>query len=118
MSIHLILNILFAHYVGDFICQTKWQATNKSKNILALLLHVTTYSLTIFAILWYQFDLNTLVYWTLLNFIGHFAVDFVTSKITSHFYTKGNMHPFWITIGFDQFLHYTILLSMAQWLIN
>lgn len=35
--------ILFIHYLGDFVFQNTWMATNKSKNLLALSTHVLIY---------------------------------------------------------------------------
>ena len=39
--ISIILALLFIHYIGDFILQSRWMAENKSKDISPLLCHVT-----------------------------------------------------------------------------
>ena len=42
--------LLATHWVGDFVLQTNFQASNKNKRLDALSLHVATYSATLFAV--------------------------------------------------------------------
>ena len=44
LELVLVLQIVFAHWVSDFVLQSHWMATNKSKNWQALLAHVATYT--------------------------------------------------------------------------
>ena len=44
LELVLVLQIVFAHWVSDFVLQSGWMATNKSKNWRALLAHVATYT--------------------------------------------------------------------------
>jgi hypothetical protein len=53
-----IILMLFIHWIADFVLQTHWQATNKSKNNIALTQHVTTYSICWLA---QSFEFNRLV---------------------------------------------------------
>ena len=39
--------IMFFHWIGDFICQNRWMATNKCKRWDALSLHVLIYTLVV-----------------------------------------------------------------------
>lgn len=39
------LVVLLAHFIGDFIAQSSWMATNKSSSNKALLAHVVVYTL-------------------------------------------------------------------------
>jgi len=113
INLSIILGILFLHWVGDFVLQTDWQATNKSKNNLALTSHVASYS-----IVW---TLASLVYsaitgnwWMLLfpsiTFMCHWITDYYTSRINSKLWADKKVHYFFVSIGFDQFLHYAQLL--------
>ena len=52
--------LLATHWVADFVLQTHWQASNKSKNNVALSRHVLVYtgvlgaaSFTLFALPWH-----------------------------------------------------------------
>ena len=117
------LSLLAVHFVGDFLLQADWMAQGKSKNtragLIALTTHVLVYSL---CFMWLGF------YFTALTFVTHWATDFVTSRITSRLIpfvpddTENSIelynmnwqdgrsnHWFFVTIGFDQLLHYTTL---------
>ena len=123
----LILQILFAHWVSDFVLQSNWMATNKSKNIWALSSHVLVYTvafafimLTIGMLLastaWWNVAIMAkltpilLVYWVTLNGALHFTTDFFTSKITSVLWQKSDFHNFFVVVGADQLIHYTCLI--------
>lgn len=112
MSLTTIFFLLFVHWMADFVFQSHWQATNKSKDNYALASHVTTYTL-----LWYIAIFGWLIYYDIgatpkmvlflpITFVAHFCTDYVTSRITSHFYKKQDFHNFFVVIGFDQLLHY------------
>lgn len=108
ISLFSVLYILGIHWCADFICQTHWQATNKSKNIIALIKHTVTYS-TGWLLLWPLIH-NNVVPFILITFIAHTITDFFTSKWTAKLYKKQDWHNFFIVIGFDQLLHFTQLL--------
>jgi Protein of unknown function (DUF3307). len=116
--IFVFVYILFAHYVSDFVLQTRWQAENKSKSLEALFMHVITYSFSLFCwlalpvLLWaHDPQMLTFVYvYVGINAVAHFITDFATSRISSYFHRKGKIHAFWGVIGFDQFLHQAVLL--------
>lgn len=125
------LALLTAHFVGDFLLQSDWMATNKSKRWDALALHVTAYTSAFF--LWglhWQF--------IALVWLTHFVTDAITSRITSALWffkredgiwvqaeyaqpkhgrtlvnpwspIDGNRHWFFLCIGADQLLHFTTL---------
>ena len=107
--------LIFAHWVADFVCQTHWQASNKSKNWEALTRHVVVYTV-IMAILLAPWLLDRIGIFVVITFAAHFATDAVTSRITARLYAKQNWHYFFVVIGFDQFLHYTQLFLTLQWL--
>ena len=116
--IQLIL-IQAIHYVADFLCQTREMATNKSKSLYWLTLHVLTYATaTTLAWTFFSTDPQTLAMVWALTFSSHWITDFITSKITTYFYLKNNMFGFFSTIGFDQLIHATTLLLTYNYLIK
>lgn len=94
--------IFFVHWFADFICQTDKIATNKSKSIKYLGLHILIYT-SIMMIFGWKF--------AIANGIIHFVIDYYSSKITTYFYLKEDRHNFFVTIGFDQWLHHITLMA-------
>jgi len=118
MNITIILILLFAHWIGDFMLQKEEWAVTKHNNFTNLQKHTAVYTLTIsiFVGIWMllqseiEFRLISLLLFMLVTSIVHTIIDFITSKITHRLYDKGNMHVFFIVIGLDQLLHYIILI--------
>lgn len=111
VNILVVILILFWHWVADFIFQTDWQAQNKSKSWNALLQHTGIY-----AALWapimaylYHFDVKAIFFVT-ITFIAHTITDYFTSRLNSKLWAEKKVHWFFVSIGFDQFLHFTQLL--------
>ena len=132
MDISIVLYVIFAHWVADFVLQTDWQAQNKSKNNLALLKHTSIYSLTmsigLSSILVINYGLNeselyvgtfiTIGYFGLITFVAHTITDYFTSRINSRLWGRKEVHNFFVSVGFDQFLHYAQLFITLQYLFN
>lgn len=122
LSLIEIFAILIIHWVADFVLQTHKQAVGKSKNWSDLLGHTFTYSITwlIPIILFFpnnwttsQYVLTSLLFGG-ITFVFHTITDYFTSRLNSYLWAKGNIHNFFVSIGFDQILHsiiYNILLS-------
>lgn len=115
----LFLAILGFHWVGDFVLQTHWQATNKSKRCDALARHVATYTATMFVGAWVTFLFSSHGPWVVLWFAlvtgaVHFVTDYHTSRMTARLHEVGKHHDFFVVIGLDQFLH-QIALALAVW---
>ena len=115
-----IFTIIFIHWLADFVFQTHWQATNKSKNNIALTYHVVTYSLTWLipiAILLYIGPFNLVggilfgIMFSCITFICHWITDYYTSRLNSRLWAKGDVHNFFVSVGFDQVLHYIQLFT-------
>ena len=123
------ISLLIAHFIGDFVLQSDWMATNKSKLWLALWWHTWVYSFVMFFGATAVLGLTPIVtaFWA-ITFITHFITDAVTSRITGRlwfvrviepcngpgkkFYGSfdcGNRHWFFVMIGFDQLIHFTTL---------
>lgn len=122
LNIWIVIWLLFAHWVSDFVLQKhEWSLTKSSSNI-ALGKHVLTYSIMlVFFLLPVMvlmeplpdpsvfFRLATL--WAAFNGAMHFAVDYVTSRVNKRLYEKGDIHNFFVCVGFDQWLHYFFLFG-------
>jgi hypothetical protein len=102
--------LFLAHWFGDFVCQHRWMAENKSKDILALLLHVGVYTLVLSLAMGYYFSPEAVMLFAVLNALSHGVIDSITSKITKVCWERRWVACFWWTIGFDQMLHIWVLL--------
>lgn len=141
LPLWLPLGLVLSHFVGDWLLQSDWMALNKSKRLDALVTHVIVVTLSLVPLvavaaayrrhsitapdylLWYPW------YFLGANFVLHFLIDFVTSRITTklfYFELSGinglwrpvepsPRHWFFVVIGFDQVLHYVSLLVTASW---
>lgn len=116
----LIIYFLFVHWIGDFILQSREVANNKSKDFGALIVHSAIYFYTFWFACFPGF-IETLgcriidfPIFCLINGLSHLIIDFFTSKINAYLWSKQRIHGFFTCIGFDQFLHITILIVTLQ----
>lgn len=125
MSLIEIFTIIIIHWFADFVLQTDKQAKGKSKNLSDLFSHTFTYSLTWLIIGNFIFIYNNfpcVVFPTiafmffLITFICHSITDYFTSKLNSKLWAKGDVHNFFISVGFDQVLHY-VQLFFTYWIL-
>ena len=101
--------IIFIHWFADFVMQSDWQAKNKSKNNRALTGHVLTYSaLWIPPVLLYSAITGNIaiLLFPLITFVCHWITDYFTSRLNTKLWTQGDVHNFFVSVGFDQVLHY------------
>lgn len=112
--------ILFMHFVADFVAQSHWMATNKSKSNIALSIHVSIYSviMTLGFLVFYLYSLFSPIFVFGYLFIGHFVIDYITSRMTSYLWSKGDIHNFFVVIGYDQFLHHIHILLLIYLIMN
>lgn len=130
MTISLIplLYLLFCHWVADFLFQTTYMATMKSKSNRVLLLHTGTYIVVMFFTLGlagHVFNLEYMTYRFLwffpITFAFHTVQDYATSRMTSEQFGKSNFNGLtggFTIVGFDQFLHYSQMFLTYYFLIN
>ena len=129
INIWVVLGIIVIHWFADFVLQTEEMAQGKSKNWSDLLNHTMTYSLiwyvigTILIVVnlnWPFFDYPSwaLTKFVVITFIAHTATDYYTSRVNSMLWEKKEVHNFFVSIGFDQVLHYIQLFLTYQLLIN
>ena len=114
MNVILIISILTAHWICDYLLQSRRMAVEKSSNIKWLLLHVITYSsamtfMLIIPLSWIIgkpiFILDVLVLFGIFS-VPHLVVDFFTSKAAADFYKDQRYYWFFSILGLDQLLHY------------
>lgn len=126
INIYIVLGILFFHWVFDFILQTDEDAKGKSSSWKHLLNHTKMYSMgwIVVSLIYFMFsdfiitDLSTfkILLFAPITFLAHTATDYYTSKVNSQLWKEGDSHGFFISIGFDQFLHFSQLLLTFYWL--
>lgn len=119
IKLEVIILILIIHWIADFVLQTDKEAKGKSKNWSDLLSHTITYSL-----FWFScgsllsgylgYDYGKIVLFVLITFICHTITDYFTSRLNSKLWAKGDVHNFFVSIGFDQVLHYVQLFVTYQ----
>lgn len=115
INIITVIIILAIHWIADFICQTDWQAKNKSKRWDALLLHTSIYSAIWFFVLSFITTNVILSFeFAFITFVAHTITDYFTSRLNSKLWTEGKVHYFFVSVGFDQLLHYIQLLLTFQ----
>jgi Protein of unknown function (DUF3307) len=113
-----LVALLATHWVGDFVLQTNFQASNKSKRLDALSLHVATYTVTLFVAAIILFGVMTAVIFAAINGALHFATDYITSRASSKLWEEQNWHRFFVMIGFDQLIHQLTLTSTLWGLVT
>ena len=100
-----ITSLLVLHFVFDFILQTNWMASNKSRSIKALTVHISVYTLG-FVVFGWEF--------ALLNGLLHWITDFISSKLSFKAWHNEKRHLFFVILGADQLVHTLCLLYTAQ----
>lgn len=119
MSIFLIIWLLSAHWIADFVLQTHEQSKAKSHSNKALLKHTTHYSVAMVVLMSFTVLLTTLgsaigvinlVLFGIITLVCHTITDYFTSRLSSRLYKEGRIHDFFVCIGFDQLLHYVQLI--------
>ncbi len=115
------LGLLITHYIADFVCQSHWMASNKSKDNLALLAHIAVYTGILYfgsIILFMSFPPYLIMLFVMLNVVFHYITDYITSRITSKLYAKQAWHNFFVVIGLDQLIHQLTLAGTMIWLMT
>ena len=117
----MIYGLIFTHWLADFVCQTDDMAKNKSKSNKWLGRHILAYSavISIFAIIaGYKLPGKYWMTFVLINGAAHFVIDYFTSRASSACWARGQVHDFFVVIGFDQALHMATLYGTYHWLLT
>ena len=128
MNLYEILGILLIHWFADFVMQTDKQAKGKSKNWSDLLSHTWSYcniwwffGIILFVInIYYPFFIYkswSLILFTSITFVAHTITDYFTSRLNSKLWEQDKVHNFFVSIGFDQWLHYAQLF-ITYWYLT
>lgn len=106
MSFFVILKILFAHCLGDYVFQTDYLAKNKGKDFYVLFVHSVLYT---FAVgLLFGNNIKEPLYWFIL--ITHMILDYLkASKCTVNLFGSEKS-----ALIVDQLSHYLILLLVLK----
>lgn len=114
------LVLALIHFVADFLCQSSAMAVNKAKSLYWLTMHVLVYTsvLSLAAGMFYYYTRNAglALIWLTINGLMHWVTDFFTSKLTSKYWHKEDKHWFFVTIGFDQLIHYSCLFMTYHYM--
>lgn len=123
----IIIALLFIHWVADFVFQTDKMAYGKSKNNIDLLSHTLTYSgwfvIFLCPLMLYtngisEWSFLGCFYFGLITLVIHTIQDYITSRINARLWGKKKVHLFFVSIGFDQFLHFIQLILTYKLLFN
>lgn len=106
ISWHIIWTIMLWHFFADFVFQKESWKLNKSSSNASLALHCLTYGVVMFIMISFFSPL-----WVIFNTVAHFVVDWITSRITKHFWELKDYNSFFIIIGLDQFIHLFIMFG-------
>jgi hypothetical protein len=108
--IGIFLILLSAHFVFDFMLQSDKMGLNKSKSWKWLSIHCLIYAIGLTFSMWYVDCWQGIVWYLPAFFVSHIAIDGITSRITSYLWQHNERHWFFVVIGFDQLIHYAVIL--------
>lgn len=116
MTASVAIVLLFAHFIGDSLCQTVWTYANKGQKNKALFLHTLEYGLILTPFVFFLTgDLVTSLIFATINSILHFFIDWASSRITLmenwKVHTRVIMH-------IDYILHLALLLLSFEVMFN
>ena len=114
--IAILVMVLHIHWVADFLCQNDWMALNKSTDMAPLVAHCAIYSaITAIGIMVVTMNWHPCCWMIgfLSLFITHIGIDASTSRLASHYWKTEQRAKFFNTIGFDQFLHVSIVIILV-----
>lgn len=119
----IVMGVIITHWFADFVLQSDEDAKGKSTSWKHLLSHTIDYSAvwaTISLGLVYFVNLPSIFLWFApITFVLHTLTDYFTSRLNSKLWGAGRVHDFFVSIGFDQILHYAQLFGtilFLQWL--
>lgn len=123
MNIPILLYLLLIHWIADFVLQSGYVSENKGRHFMYLCIHILQYGSILAAMSLILLLTNptigliNLMLWVSYNTLLHLIIDFVTSKLTTHYRKYQKTHAFFVILGFDQFLHQVSILIIANYLL-
>ena len=127
----IILTALFLHFIGDFVLQTREVATTKSKDWYALAHHcmIIWFSMIPLGVMVGGGFIDCMAFAT-ANAVIHGTIDRnIWKRYGQRIARKSDPtrneefqywkdHVFYTVIGFDQFLHVSVLLLLLSWMVG
>lgn len=107
----MVSAILTAHFIGDFILQSRDMAANKGKSFKTLLKHCLLYIGPIFGVSAIYLSFPSAMMYACINFLLHFLVDAISSQLTERALKRFGYYHFFAVIGLDQLIHSIILIN-------
>ena len=117
----MLIAFIIKHFICDFPLQ-RWEYMYKNKGTYfhaGGLLHAGIHGIITFIIILYtQHVIIVSLFFSLLDFLIHYHVDWAKIKICKKFNLKPeNSEWYWHVLGFDQMLHYLTYAGII-WLLN
>jgi len=112
VSVYLVIWFAFLHFIFDFRLQSDKVACNKSKDFKVLCKHCFIYAFC------GLFVPGMMIGGLFILFFSHLLIDFISSKMTSYYWQKEDRHNFFVTVGFDQFLHASVLVYILKFWVG
>jgi hypothetical protein len=116
-TLYQIAAVIILHFAFDFVLQSHWMASNKSKSNKALLSHVSVYSIGLVIIAMNCLPPIYIFPWIIFNAVAHFVTDYFTSRASSKLFNK-DWHNFFCIIGADQAIHYMTLFGSMKLMVD
>lgn len=112
-EIYFPIFIVTAHFLGDWVCQPRSIALNKSKDLSVLAEHIVILSIFLLpAIFFLKHNPAGWFAWLTINLSAHAIQDWYLWRIAAKFMKKVDKntvyekYSFWTIVGLDQWLHY------------
>ncbi|MES2382338.1 MAG: DUF3307 domain-containing protein [Bacteroidota bacterium] len=124
MEKELLLISLFAcHWLADFTwlsTATMLKAKQLGKPLYPIFNHACVHGVLMIIPLLIAVGYFKSVPLILFQVGTHFLIDVAKGKVTYYFpITRDNMkYPYWILMGFDQFLHATVIIFMSYYALQ
>ena len=116
----IFIYLLIAHLIGDWLIQTKWMASEKSKHLTPLLAHVASYHAFTFGALYFAgVDFMDAVWATLFLAATHALLDnrrFEFWWLRRIKKVEEKDVPIWLLLGVDQSFHLLLIALVSFWL--
>jgi hypothetical protein len=113
IPVTILLFVMAAHWVADFVLQFDRMAKNKSSSLLALTAHVAVYTIVLVLVAPFAMSGCSSLQWTewvLLNAVLHWVIDYFTSRASAPLFKAGDVHFGFVVVGADQFMHLACLV--------
>ena len=115
IDLGIVFVLLFTHWLADFVLQTDQMAKGKSTSNKWLSIHILCYSLPFLTFMLTLGVVKGLIF-VAVNAVAHFVTDYFTSRLSSKLWNEGQVHYFFVIIGFDQMIHMMTLIGTYYWI--